>query len=217
LIELLRVWVKDFKHVTLQDVIERTRDLVGAANKNIFTPRPPVIPRSRDTKHMDKGKGKLDEGTRRELKRKKLCFTCKEPWKPGHRCLGKGKINYLYVVSDSEEETDEEEGGAIHNIQSIHKAKESLHAQGDEAPLHHDAGLKNVTISSMSGVSKFNTFWMKGVSQGQRKKVWIDGGDSHKFIDIAMVERRHIPTVDFEGFLVEIAGGRTMDCDRYIP
>jgi hypothetical protein len=47
--------------------------------------------------------------------------------------------------------------------------------------------------------------------------VLIDGGASHNFIDMAMVERRHIPTVDFEGFLVEVAGGRTMACDKYIP
>jgi hypothetical protein len=45
----------------------------------------------------------------------------------------------------------------------------------------------------------------------------IDGGASHNFIDIAMVERRHLPTVEFEGFLVEVAGGRTIACDRYIP
>ena len=24
-------------------------------------------------------------------------------------------------------------------------------------------------------------------------------------------------TIEFEGFLVEVAGGRTMPCDRYIP
>jgi hypothetical protein len=47
--------------------------------------------------------------------------------------------------------------------------------------------------------------------------VLIDGGASHNFIDMDMVERRHIPTIDFEGFLVEVARGRTMDCDRYIP
>jgi hypothetical protein len=32
-----------------------------------------------------------------------------------------------------------------------------------------------------------------------------------------MVERRNIPRVDFEGFLVEVAGGHTIACDRYIP
>jgi hypothetical protein len=95
--------------------------------------------------------------------------------------------------------------------------EESLHAQGGEASLHHDGRLKKVTISSMSGVPKFNTFRMKGVVQGQRATMLIGGGDSHNFIDMDMVERRHIPTADFEGFLVEVAGRRTMDCDGYIP
>jgi hypothetical protein len=138
--------------------------------------------------------------------------------KPGHRCLGKGKIHYIEVVSDSEEETDDEEGGAIHTMQENHKEEEeALHAQGNEASLPPDVGLKKVTIASMSGVPKFNTFRIKGVVQGQRETMLIDGGASHNFIDMAMVERRHIPTVDFEGFLVEVAGGRTMACDRYIP
>jgi hypothetical protein len=63
----IRGWVKAFKPVTLQDAIKRTRDLVGAANKNRFTPKPPIIPRGRDIRPMDKGKGKLDEATRRDL------------------------------------------------------------------------------------------------------------------------------------------------------
>jgi hypothetical protein len=89
--------------------------------------------------------------------------------------------------------------------------------QGDEASLHHDSGLKKVTIASMSGVLKFNTFMMKGFVQGQRATMLIDGGASHNFIDMPMVERRYIPTIDFEGLLVEVAGRITMACDRYIP
>jgi hypothetical protein len=58
---------------------------------------------------------------------------------------------------------------------------------------------------------------MRGVLQGQRVSVLIDGGASHNFIDSALVKRRHIPTVEFEGFRVEVAGGNTMPCDRYIP
>jgi hypothetical protein len=218
LIEPVKGWVKYFKHVTLQDVIECTKDLVGAANKNRFTPKPPIIPRGRDTRPMDEGKGKLDEATRRDLRRKQLCFTCKEPWKPSHRCLGKGTIHYIEVMSDSEEETDDEDGGATHTMQTNHKEEEEdLHAQGSGASLPPDVGLKKVTIASMSGVPKFNTFWIKGVVQGQRATVLIDGGASYNFIDMAMVERRHIPTVDFEGFLVEVVGGRTIACDTYIP
>jgi hypothetical protein len=46
--------------------------------------------------------------------------------------------------------------------------------------------------------------------------VLIDGGSSHNFIDSALLQRRHIPTVEFEGFKVEVAGGSTMPCNRYI-
>jgi hypothetical protein len=147
LIELVRGWVKAFNHVTLQDVIGHTRDLIGEPNKNIFTLKPPIIPKSRDTRPMDKGKGKLDEATRRDLRRKKLFFTYKEPWQPVHRCLGKGKIHYIEVMYDNEEETDDEEAGFIHTMQTSHKEeKESLHAQGSGASLPPDVGLKKVTI-----------------------------------------------------------------------
>jgi hypothetical protein len=56
-------------------------------------------------------------------------------------------------------------------------------------------------------VPKFNTFRMRGVLQGQKVSVLIDGGASHNFIDSALLKRRHIPTVEFEGFRVEVAGG----------
>ena len=46
----------------------------------------------------------LDEDTRKYLRRKKLCFTCKEPWVPGHRCAGKAKAHYIEVYSDSDED-----------------------------------------------------------------------------------------------------------------
>jgi hypothetical protein len=32
-----------------------------------------------------------------------------------------------------------------------------------------------------------------------------------------LLKRRHIPTIEFEGFKVEAAGGSTMPCDKYIP
>jgi hypothetical protein len=71
----------------------------------------PFVPqRDRDKKPFQrewKGKDKLDDETRRELMRKKLCFTCKDPWVPSHRCMGKGEIHYIEVTTysvDSEEE-----------------------------------------------------------------------------------------------------------------
>ena len=49
----------------------------------------------------------MDYETRNELRRKKLCFTCREPWTPDHRCLGKDKIHYVEVHSEEEEEVEE--------------------------------------------------------------------------------------------------------------
>jgi hypothetical protein len=50
----------------------------------------------------------MDEETQREIRRKKLCYSCKESWEPGHRCMGKGKVHYIEVVSDEEDDGDDE-------------------------------------------------------------------------------------------------------------
>jgi hypothetical protein len=47
--------------------------------------------------------------------------------------------------------------------------------------------------------------------------VIIDGGASHNFIDVALLKRRNIPTVEFEGFKGEVASGSTMPCKKCIP
>jgi hypothetical protein len=58
---------------------------------------------------------------------------------------------------------------------------------------------------------------MRGMLQGQKVSVLIDGGASHNFINSTLLQRRHIPTMEFEGFRVEVVGGRTMPYYRYIP
>jgi hypothetical protein len=44
--------------------------------------------------------------------RKNLFFNYRDPWVPGHRCMGKGEIHYIEVVTnnvDSEEEEQDSE------------------------------------------------------------------------------------------------------------
>jgi hypothetical protein len=79
LVEPLRVWVKDFKPTNFHDAIWNTMDL-GSATKTRFTPRPPnqggrdqrppMNQRGRDPRGFDRGRGRMDEPTRRELRRK---------------------------------------------------------------------------------------------------------------------------------------------------
>jgi hypothetical protein len=44
----------------------------------------------------------------------------------------------------------------------------------------------------------------------------VDNGATHKFIDVALVNRRNIPTKDFEGFNVVVAYGYNMMCTQRI-
>jgi len=79
LMEPLRGWVKDFKAAKLHDAIWKTRDL-GSGTKTRFTLRPPLnqggrdqIPPmnqgGRDQRGFDQGRGRMNDPTRRELRR----------------------------------------------------------------------------------------------------------------------------------------------------
>jgi hypothetical protein len=127
---------KGFQAHQSTDAIWRTRDL-GPAAKPKLIPRPPlntggrdqrplVNPGGRDPRGFDRGRGKIDDNTRRELRRKQLCFTCEEPWNPSHKCMGRGQVHYIEVTSDNEEEEDY---GQIQNIEA-----ETTEATEEEIP-----------------------------------------------------------------------------------
>ena len=105
----------------------------------------------------------MDEATRRELRRKQLCFTCKEPWESGHRCMGKGKAHYIEVISDDDEEDD---FGHIQNIEANPSRVDPIDNEEGEETGPNLTIDKKVTIASISGVPKFNTFRTRGVLQG---------------------------------------------------
>jgi hypothetical protein len=188
LAEPLRGWVKAYKPTTLQDAIGRTRDLQEAVPKNRFPARPIIPLRDKDKKPFQREwprREKMDEDTRRELRRKKLCFTCQEPWVPGHRCAGKAKAHYIEVYSDSGDDEDD--------LEQVHE--EELRAAGEEQ-LQDD--IKGGIIATLSGVPRFHTFRVRGVTHGHKVGVLIDGGATHNFIDVAWVTRRGIPSEEFQ-------------------
>jgi hypothetical protein len=87
-----------------------------------------------------------------------LCFTCKEPWDPTHKCMGKGKAHYIEVILDDEEDED---FGYLQNMEDENPG----HAEEEDAS--HDLTTdEKVTIASIRGVPKFNTFRMRGLLQG---------------------------------------------------
>ena len=133
----------------------------------------------------------LDDDTRKDLRRNKLCFTCQEPWVPCHRCSGNSKAHYIKIYSESEGE------------ESKHETTEELR-EVEEESLQGDT--PEGVIATLSRVPRFHTLRVRGVVQGCRVSVLIDGGATHNFIDAAWVAKRGIPTEKFEGFTIEVEG-----------
>ena len=77
LTEPLQGWVKSYKPTTLADAISRTRDLPDAVPKNRYPPRINFPIKDKERKPFQKEW--MDNDTRQDLRRKKLCFTCQEP------------------------------------------------------------------------------------------------------------------------------------------
>jgi hypothetical protein len=213
LTEPLRGWVKAYKPTTLQDAVNRARDLQDSVPKPKFTPRPnfPTKFNDRGPPQRDgtgqpqrdwTGRNRMDDATRQDLRRRKLCFSCQEPWVPGHRCAGKAKAHYIEVFSDSaeDEETGEQE-----------QEEDPPMAEAEQTSMG-----KQGIIASLSGIPRFHTFRMRGGVQGHRVTVLVDGGASHNFIDASLVERKGIATEAFEGFSMIIPGENTLNCTRYV-
>lgn len=92
-------------------------------------------------------RNKLEKEERDELRRKKLCFNCKEACAPGHRCLGKGRIDYIEVVLDSEDKE---------NIDPNQEQDPKTIGQVQEDPPRKGKKL------TMTGTPHFNIFRVRG-------------------------------------------------------
>jgi hypothetical protein len=187
LTEPLRGWVKAYRPHTLQDTIRCTRDLADSVPKIKPFTKPFVPQRDGDQKNPQrewKGKPKLDGDTRRELMRKKICFSCRDPWVPRHRCMGKRQIHYIKVESGSKEEDEDTEAPVDSDFEAetIHEPKQQpkkpripARAQPkEEAKSRRE--VKGGTIATFSGVPRYNTLRLKGLIQGQHMTALVDGG-----------------------------------------
>ncbi len=129
--------------------------------------KPPTFPRDKPPPK----KPSLDETSRQELQRNKLCFNCKGPWEPGHRCLGKGKIHYIEVMSDEEDKQDREE-----------MPVEDIQPSGDidMTNFNHTeriaALIKRGGSIALAGSPRCTVFRLRGTLQGQRITVMLDSG-----------------------------------------
>lgn len=155
----------------------------------------------------------MDQETRNELRRRKLCFHCKEHWEPGHRCPCKGKVHLIEVISDGEDDhspdTEVEDEGGDHD------------AQGEQPQIERGEGealdSSDVTIATLSGVPRYHPFRLKGVLKGQWIVCLVDSGATHNFIDEGLAAKRGLQVEEFDGFSVRVADGFAISCTKRIP
>ena len=103
----------------------------------------------------------VDDGARRELRKKQLCFTCQEPWALGHRCAA-GKAHFIEVFSNDSGEEDEEDD---------EEAGDSQTAQDQLPPPPPGTGgaafaPTGGTLAALRGVPKYLTLRVQGTVCG---------------------------------------------------
>jgi len=99
--------------------------------------------------------------------------------------MGCVQVHYIEVTLDNEEDEDV---GHIQNTEV-----DTIETAEEEATCHDNAVEERSILASISGVPKYNTLRMRGVLQGKKVSLLIDGGASHNFINLALLQRRHIP------------------------
>ena len=106
LTEPLRGLVKAHKPTTLKDAMNLTRDLKNLFPRTKYPPNPNFPYKFKEGKKPWKNDffAKENKGgpIKEELWKKKLCFTCQQPWVPRHRCA-KEKAHYIEFFSEEEE------------------------------------------------------------------------------------------------------------------
>ena len=104
----------------------------------------------------------MNDDARRELKKKRLCFTCQEPWAPGHRCAA-GKAHFIEVFSESSGEEDEEddvEAGDSHAAQDTLTPPPPAAGGAAFAPT-------GGALAALRGVPKYLTLRVRGTIRSQ--------------------------------------------------
>jgi hypothetical protein len=102
LVEPLRGWVKAFRPPTLQSSIMKTQDMADTTTKK--APVKPFIPQKVNQRSFPRRHGKektiWTKRLRERSKGRNFDSDAKYPWELGHRCMGKGKVHYIEVLSD---------------------------------------------------------------------------------------------------------------------
>ncbi|XP_059068173.1 uncharacterized protein LOC131858745 [Cryptomeria japonica] len=199
----LKGLVRAFQPATLKEAIEVTLRLdtvptsYQADKKPFRDSRPAQKANTSQNKEGTSAKTPwMNQETRNELRRKKLCFSCKEPWEPGHRCMGDEEV----LDTDIEDDTED-----------VEQVQTQL-----ELDIPEPLASAKVAMATLSSYPKFHAFRLKGTLKGKRVTSLVDTGATHNFIDQKLVERRGLQYEEFEDYDVVLGMQWLQGIGRYI-
>lgn len=158
-------------------VSKHDSSMMSSFGKEKSAQRQPFKPSSSSTSVPAKAFGK----ERDELRRKQLCFSCKAPWTPGHRCQGRGQMHLIQVVSESDNSEKDSESGSDN--------------EGYETP--PEDVTQGGTLATLNGLTTYKTIKVPGSTMGEDVIVLIDGGATHNFIDERLVAKKRLKAEPF--------------------
>ncbi|XP_057846650.2 uncharacterized protein LOC131056314 [Cryptomeria japonica] len=221
LTEPLKGWIKAFDPPTLQEAMKKARNMEWAAPKAKFQSnspfqkrdkgkrpqhRPPLRPQHKEFKHHNPHVTRLDPETLNELRRKGLCFRCREKWSQDHVCPKGVKFNQIEYYSASESSSNFSDQQFDFEESEVERAPEEF---GDEK---ESGGV----LAQLSSFQRNESFKVQGMIKGQRIVALIDTGATHNFIDEVVVAKKGLQTEEFEGFKVMVADGFHISCTKKI-
>lgn len=164
LMEPLKGWIKASDLPSLQKAMKKARNMEWAAPKAKFQSKPSFHKKGRDKKphHKETKQHKthvtrLDPETLNELRRKGLCFRCREKWSQDHICPKGVKIHQIEYYSAEESNSNFLDQQSDFDDSEVERApKESKDEKGGGG-----------TFAQLSSFHKNESFKVLGMIKGQ--------------------------------------------------
>ncbi|XP_057812846.2 uncharacterized protein LOC131026858 [Cryptomeria japonica] len=158
----LKGWVCAFNLTTLKDTIDVTLRLdttptsYQTDKKSFKDSRPPQKANASQFRDGQTTRPpRMDQETQNDLRRRKLCFSCKEPWEPRHHCMGKGKVHLIEVTS----EFGDEEIPGTNTEDSMEETRQEQPQLEIDIP--EPLAAAKVTMATLSSYPRFHAFRLK--------------------------------------------------------
>ncbi|KAK0571245.1 hypothetical protein LWI29_013061 [Acer saccharum] len=173
--------------------------------------------KSESNKDSRKGKGAIEDGSKKESKevkkltkekvheriKKGMCFKCEEKWNKDHRC----RIGKVFMIIDSSDSDND----VISNEEATSDEGELMVAE-----LGENNCVAELSLNAMYGISKPSTMRLMAWVGKFKVSMLVDSGSSHNFINTNIVRKIGLRGAAIEPFDMKVANGEKLKCEEVV-